>query len=445
MNTATIPGLKPQFPRKKSPTTRLIILGVLAIILLVPQLLVWGLIEARQDSYREAQRSICKPWGGEQMVAPPYLAVPFENREHESGGIAYFHADSARIQVDMTTETRYRSIYKATLYRATVTVRGKFVDLGKRVGSVHLYDWARANILTSVSDIVGLKSLMRIQLGDSVLELRPEVSSSYATVGNALIASSPVSPKGTIPFAYTYELNGSEGIRFYPGAGNTLVDLQAAYPHPSFNGAFLPDQREVGDSMTRASWQVLYVNRPTAQEFIVWKWGDREQHEALTSYEARELLHSDESEFGMSLMEVNNPYDMVERAIKYAMLFIVFTFLTFFFSDTFSEQETPIVGYLLVGLALLVFYTLLLSIAEYLAFGWAFLISSVAVGVMVSTYLYGFVRTWKPVLFCAGILALLYMFLYIVLQLESFPLLVGSVFLFVMLGVVMYLSQKMKW
>lgn len=443
--SSTIPIFPPPTPKKKSPTVRLVILGALAIVLLIPQFLVMALVNERQSLYHEAQRSISKPWGQAQTIAPPYLAVPISvNKKHE-GGYVHILADSATIQVNMHTEERYRSIYKATLYRTQVTIRGEFVDLQERIGQETgvTFDWDNVAIISSVSDLVGLKSLVRIQIADQTLELSPggsSQSSDFTCVDNPLVARCALPSTGKIPFSYTYELNGSEEINFYPLAGNTVVKLDSDFPNPSFDGAYLPDTRTISKDGTTAQWQVLYVNRPTPQEFVQWTYGEDRNH-----YSDSDNIRDYEYVFGMELMEINNPYDMVERAIKYAILFIVFTFLTFFFTDTFAQQEIPIVGYLLVGLALLVFYTLLLSIAEYLSFGASFLISSVAVGLMVSSYLYGFVHQWKPVLFCGGILALLYLFLYIILQLESFPLLVGSIFLFVILGVVMYLSQKMKW
>ena len=214
--------------------------------------------------------------------------------------------------------------------------------------------------------------------------------------------------------------------------------MRLKWGNPSFTGRFLPEEREVTDSLTTARWSVLYVNTPLEQEWI--SDGDYE-------YGSTRSLDYDDSAatFGVTVLAGVDIYQKVYRAVKYGVLMILFTFLTFFFIDSIAKRRVPMIGYVLTGLAILLFYTLLLSVSEYLPFGWSYLIAAGAITIMISLYLRGFVQSKYPTLICAGILAILYTFLFVILQMESFPLLVGSLFLFIVLGLIMWLSQKLEW
>ncbi|PIE84458.1 MAG: hypothetical protein CSA07_01740 [Bacteroidia bacterium] len=440
-----------------SPTVRLVTLGILALILLIPQFLVDAIVSDRQYSYSSAQRSIAEPWGQEQTIVPPRIAVPYsEDVRNSKGqvvrvrkGLAFVLPDSVDIQADVSTEYRYRGIYRSLLDQAKVSVTGEFASLQNAVphDKDRTYFWGQVVIFTNVSDLVGLKSLIRVDLDSTPIELKPGLPSfmKIASDGDKHPLSATFGlkkPDLPLRFSYTYELNGSEAIHFLPLAGTTHVQLHTDYPHPSFVGAQLPSKRTITDSTTEAEWKILYVNRNSPQQY---DWNFDEDGDLPSRANAHDYYYEADSRFGMKFRETHNLYDLVERAVKYGILLIVFTFLTFFFTDQFTSTNIPIVGYLLVGLALILFYTLLLSIAEYLSFGPAYLIAALAITAQISAYLYGFVRQMTPVIFCAGVLGILYTFLYIILRMETFPLLVGSIFLFLMLGLVMYLSQRMSW
>ncbi|PID90371.1 MAG: hypothetical protein CSA97_03195 [Bacteroidetes bacterium] len=434
---------------------RLVTLGVLAVILLIPQFLVDAIVSERQYSYSEAQRSIAEPWGQAQTILPPRIAVPYDQYVKDKKGriiethkgLSFILPDSVSIQADISTDYRYRGIYRTLLNQSKVTVTGAFSALENSLPQAdnRYYYVDQVAIFTDVTDLVGLKSLVRMKLNTSTIELKPGLP-SFMTVGDRdrhpLSALISLDQKQPINFSYTYELNGSEAISFLPLAGTTYVRLHSDYPHPSFYGALLPNERTITDSATDASWKILYVNRYSPQQF---DWAFDDDGDLSRSSNASDYYYDTDSSFGMKFRETRNLYGLVERAVKYGILLIVFTFLTFFFTDQFTNTNIPIVGYLLVGLALILFYTLLLSIAEYLSFGPAFLISALAITIQISVYLYGFVRRMTPVIFCSGVLGILYTFLYIILRMETFPLLIGSIFLFLMLGVVMYLSQRMTW
>lgn len=433
---------------------RLVLLGVMALVLLLVSLLIYPLVSDRTDNARRAVESIAAPWGRAQTISGPMVVVPYALGT-EDGRIVRksmaFMPDSLAIEAEVDPEERSRGIYKALLYRAEATVGGSFKGLQAAqfpTDAKKIY-WGEASLQYGVSDLVGLKSFVQCDAGSATLMLdkvtnkTPEMLPFPAALTSS-IDSSIV--KQGFPFRLRVALNGNETISFCPMGRTTDVSMRLRWGTPSFVGRFLPDTREVGDTLTTASWRVLSINHQIPASFSF----DEEKRSSDDNYRYEYGRYEYDSEvasgeFAVKLLQPVSHYKQVDRAVKYAILLIVFTFLTIFFCDYFAKKNIPLFAFLLVGVAVLLFYTLLLSLLELMSFGWAYILSGLAVVGLATAYLYGFLRDRTFTLIGGGVMLLLYGMMYLLLTLENLPLLVGSIFLFIVLAVVMRLSLKMRW
>ena len=231
----------------------------------------------------------------------------------------------------------------------------------------------------------------------------------------------------THEFSFSLRLNGSRDLQFIPVGRTTEVTLKSDWNVPSFSGAFLPDTREVTDNGFEASWKILDLNRGYPQAWIGNKYN----------------IYSSAS--GVNLLAGIEGYDKSMRSAKYALLVIALTFLVFFFVEVFNKKKIHPIQYILVGLAIVLFYALLISISEVAGFGLAYLISSVATLGLITLYSKSVLAHNRMAFIQGSILAFLYLFIYILLQLEDYALLIGSSLLFVILATIMYLSRKIDW
>lgn len=228
-------------------------------------------------------------------------------------------------------------------------------------------------------------------------------------------------------FSFSIDLNGSEQLNFIPLGRETKVSLASGWDSPSLDGAFLPTERQIKKDGFNAKWKILNLNRNYPQEWL---------GNGFDIYG---------SVFGVRLLLPVDSYHKTTRSVKYAVMFISLTFLVFFFVEVFNGKRIHPVQYLLVGLALCVFYTLLLSLSEHIGFGFAYLISSVATVVLITAYSRMILGRNISTLVMGAVLTSLYLFLYVLLQVQDYALLIGSVGLFVIMAIIMYLSTKINW
>lgn len=207
----------------------------------------------------------------------------------------------------------------------------------------------------------------------------------------------------------------------------TLVRIQSKWNTPSFDGAFLPDKRTIDKDGFSATWTILHLNRNFPQQ-----WKDNE------------YLIADWS-FGVDLLFPVDQYQKSYRSAKYAIMFIALTFLTFFFSEVLNKIRVHPIQYLLIGFALCIFYSLLISLSEHIGFGLAYLIGSIAIITMITAYSASILKDKILTALVSFILIALYVFLFTILQLEAYSLLMGSIGLFIVMSVIMYLSRNVDW
>jgi len=327
-------------------------------------------------------------------------------------------------------ELRYRGIYEAVLYNTRLTISGRFaVPQCPEWSTIPPEDilWSQATVGLSVNDMRGIRDSVSLAWDDTALLLEP--MSGVSANGYSGIGARP--PGGafreSVAFRVELDLNGSGSLNCVPLGKVTTLELSSAWPTPSFSGAFLPESRAVSDSGFSAKWKVLHLNRAFPQVWV------NQEHDTWSAA------------FGVDLLQPVDGYHKVERTAKYAVLFIGLTFLSFFLMEVMLRRRVHPVQYLLVGFALCLFYVLLLSLSEHTGFLAAYVVAGAAVVVLVSGYSRAVLRSARLAVLQGGLLALLYAFLYVVLQLEDYALLIGSIGLFVILGAVMYLTRNIDW
>lgn len=462
---------------RRSPTFKLLGIGFLALVLLIPASMVESLINERQNLRDRAVNEIGAQWGKAQRLAGPVIQVPYLYRETVNretltrSGTAYFLSSEVEMAAEIVPEERKRGIYVAVLYTGRVRVTGRFDSLAyDRFGvDVTAFDFSRATLTFGIEDLRGIDSLSSLTLAGQTIGFEPGLPavSLLSTGFQAPIEMDSTWAGGEFSFVLT--LRGSDELAVSPLAGELDVDISGAWGDPKFIGAFLPDAREVNAGDFSAQWKVLEVNRPLARSGLLLSNADgqrpyRRSGGEAYSYGARGAYSSDYTEmvayevgvpsgpnqlndfdFGVDLLLPLDDYRKAFRSARYALLFIAASFLTFFFIEVLNGRRLHLVQYLLIGAAIVLFYVLLLSLSEHVGFDWAYLLSALAILGLIGGYAWAVLDNARLTTLVVGILALLYTYFYGLLQLEDYSLLIGSLGLLLALGVIMYLTRKTDW
>lgn len=419
---------------KQSLGLRLVIIGILTLVLLIPALLIQNLIYERENRRDSVAQEISQKWGQEQVIIGPVISIPYthyfttEGKSEQTIRYAHFLPEELAMSGTIKPEIRYRGIYKAIVYNSELSVSGYFPSLDLQNLNIPAEDLMVEDAFVSigVSDMTGIKDFINISWDDDQLQANPGVTSNDI-LASGISISPTIDPTEEHTFDFQLNLNGSSSLKFAPVGKETNVQLEAEWSNPSFIGNFLPVEREVNETEFRANWEVLHLNRNYPQQ-----WQGPKQEVANSSFGVELLLGVDE-------------YQKTMRTAKYAIMFISLTFLTFFMIELLARKQIHPVQYSLIGFALLIFYTLLLSISEYLLFKFAYLIAAIAIIGLITVYSFRVLGdAWKTGI-VSGILILLYGYLYILLQLQDYALLMGSIGLFVVLAMVMYLTRHIDW
>jgi inner membrane protein len=428
---------------KRSVMLRMIIIGVLSLLLLIPSFLVMGLMYDRKETRDRAIADVSEKWGGAQTFAGPVLTIPFKRTVRADNGevrITIEHAqllpESVRIAASTTPEVRYRGLYQVILYNAGARIQGKFSLDGLAALNVKPDDviWNETSLSMGISDLKGIKDAVTITWGGEDYLAEPGVASCRALQSGISITPHVAPDRRQYEFATTINVNGSGEVQFVPVGKVTEVSVTSSWPSPSFVGRFLPDRRDVRDDGFTADWKVLHLNRNFPQQWI------SEGRPA-----ADEAQRFDLTSFGVKLVLPVDGYQQATRSAKYAIMFISLTFLAFFLTEVLNKKVAHPVHYALIGFALVLFYSLLISLSEHMAFAKAYLISSGAIVALVGAYTRSVLGANRFAATISSLLVLLYTFLYVILQEEDYALLVGSIGLFVVLALVMYLTRKIDW
>lgn len=412
-------------------------IAFLVLALLIPTFIVMYLANERKERKQEVTKEISNKWSAAQTVTGPFIAIPYT----ESGtnnipvkNYIYLLPEQLNIGGIIETEIRRRSIYKVPVFTAKpLLLKGKFsnnsiASLGVNPAFVK---WSEAKLCIGITDLKGIKQQI-IKWDDRSLTMQaglPENSIAQQGISILLPLDSSFAEKES-SFSIELDLQGSERLYCMPLGSTTTVQLSSSWASPAFDGKYLPDTEQVSKKGFKAEWAVLQFNRDFPKVFTA-------------NSNAPSAVR--ESGFGVILLSPFDAYAQTLRSLKFAILIIALTFFAYFFTEIFQHRPVHPLQYILIGMALVLFYTLLLSISEYLQFPVAYLVASAATVLLLSWYTQSIFKKAKMGFIFALLLSALYLFIYVLIQMEDNALLFGSIGLFVLLAVAMYLSRKIDW
>jgi inner membrane protein len=421
---------------KSSVILRMFVIAMVVLFLLILAAMIRSLISERQYRRDEAVNEVSQKWGNVQTIIGPVLTVPFRKPIKDSKGKTAFYMDFLQImpetlqaEVDLTPEIRYRGIYEAVLYQAAIKLKGIFIlpKLEKYDLSPEHLILKEAFITVGISDLRGIKNTIILNWGGEKLSASPGVKLLDIVKSGFTVFPAVNFSQNEYAFSADLLLNGSGELNIVPVGKETLVTMSSKWNSPSFIGNFLPEKREISPDSFKAVWSVQHLNRNFPQTW---------------TGSAYSMANS---EFGVKLLQPVDEYQKVTRAVKYAIMFIILTFMAFFLTEIFSMAALHPVQYTLIGFAIVLFYVMLLSLSEHISFNVSYVTASVGVILMISAYAKSVLKTKKAAAVIGGILAALYLFLFVTLQLEDYALLLGSIGLFVILATVMFLTRRIDW
>jgi inner membrane protein len=446
----------------ESITVKLLSIGFLVLILLIPSAWIQGLITERQLRADEAMDEVAAKWSGSQTISGPVLVIPYKRQEVIDRGKegvqilehtekAYFLPDKLDIQGKVKPTVLHRGIFDAVVYGADLSVKSIFNQPDFK--SLNIDDsnvqWKNAHLIFGITDLRGISDNPIFKVGSDLLTTEPSsdlgISSSkpvdhadYTTYNSE--TSVHFSSKGIIAklnwqskesfdgnVSITLPLKGSKRLDFVPAGKTTSVTLTGEWNDPSFDGEFLPESREITESGFSANWKVLHFNRPFSQQ-----WVEHDQHLGG-------------AEFGVKLLIPVDQYLKSMRTSKYGVLIILLTFIALFMVEITQKIRIHPFQYILIGAALTIYYTLLISFSEHVGYNTAYIISSLATVILISLYATTFLHSLKLTMLFTFVLMIFYTFIFVIIQEQDFSLLLGSIGLFLIVGLLMFFSRKITW
>lgn len=425
--------MKQKFFKNHSITLKALLIAALVLLMLIPVSMVKSLVKERENNKEAVQKDIASKWGGKQQVTGPVLVLPYYKDGNEKSPIsyAYFLPEEYNVTGKIEPEIRSRNIYHILCYRADMHINGIFhyPDYEKLSLDKENILWKDAFFLIGIPYLQGIKNKVIFNINGVSQEILASVTGNDL-IDSGLTVKIPLDKyeeKEAFKFDFDLVLNGSDGLYFIPIGKQTDIHMESTYNLVTFDGDFLPNNRQVGQEGFDAAWNIFDYNRNYAQ---MWKGANYEINN---------------SGMGVQLLLPVDEYQKNMRSAKYAILFIALTFLVFFMVELTGKKRIHPIQYALVSFALVLYYCLLLAFSEHVGFNISYLISSVAIITLITAYSHTIFRVKKQTLYMGAFLSFLYIFLYVVIQLENMALLLGSIGLFAALAIVMYVSRKIDW
>lgn len=413
---------------------KLVILALITLLLVVVLGEIRGLTQERQARQNEAERNVEQSLAGPQTLLGPILLrhctetwAPYKDVVQTRNFAHRLPPSQLELSGNIVPEPRHRGLFKINTYASKLTLLARWDDLSNLTpkpdnagGRVECDD---VLAMFSAKDERGLRKIDLMRDGHA-LTVRPGTQDPDYIAGLHAVLQAP-QPGERLELKLVVDLAGTQSLAVVPAASDTTVKLESAWPHPSFGGRFLPTASDVSDEGFKARWQVTELASAAMAEVIAGK-GNLD---TLT----------------VDLIDPVNPYVMSDRAIKYGLMFIALTFVTVGLTELLTGRRVHPVQYLLVGLALSLFFLLLLSLSEHMGFLQAYLIAAGAAAAVLTQYAAAMLGGWLRGLAFGGGIALLYTALYVLLEQEQTALVIGAVLLFAVLAAVMTLTRKLDW
>lgn len=411
-----------------------LLIGFFTLLMLIPVALLSGLVTEREQRQNEVIEEVSSKWATQQTVTGPVIAVPYIQKVDSNGRatrrIAYILPEQLNINGRLSPELRHRSIYDVTLYRSAMQLSGQFdPSVTEKLGiPPENLLWNECYVMMGLDDARGLEENVVLKWNNTPLALEAGLPDNNV-IKTGLSGKVMFDSSKKASFVVDLKLKGSSHLYFVPVGKTTHVQLSSPWKDPAFDGHYLPSTpATINESGFTAVWNVLQVSRNYPQA-----WTNASTYDIQASA------------FGVKLLQPTDSYAKTQRSVKYALLIIALTFTIFFFLEILQKKQIHPLQYVLVGIALCVFYTLLLSISEYTGFNIAYMISAIATVSLISLYTLGIFRKIQVSAGFAAALGGLYTYLFVLIQLQDYALLFGSIGLFLILAVIMFYSRKINW
>ncbi|MGL1937087.1 MAG: cell envelope integrity protein CreD [Fibrobacterales bacterium] len=420
-----------------SPSYKLIAIAIIILLLMIPMSLITDVIEERQGRQQEAENEIGKTWGGEQHISGPVLTVPYKYHIGDNGRFRIEHAHFLPEELDISSviipQLLNRGIYEVVTYNAEYEMHGSF-----RYPDFSAWDmvpsdilWDKAFVSFGIANPGTIGDVLSGTWNGIDMSVEPQtLITAYLEQGvhaKIAIPTGEDSPQ-TLHYTFKTTIQGSKSLSFIPLAAKTVVAVSSPWKDPGFYGSYLPRTREISEEGFSAQWVTRNIGMNLKQKWI-----------------GTEVGVFDAAQFGVNLVVPVDTYHKTERSTKYALLFMVLTFITFYLIEIFYSIKLHPIQYLMVGFALSIFYLLLLSLSEYIPFSGAYVIASLAVIATITGYSYAILGTIVRSLIILGVSITLYVFLFSLMLAAEYSLIMGSFGLFVLLALLMYLTRKINW
>lgn len=435
----------------------LMVLGM-TLAILVPLLLIRGVIQDREAYRAEAVQEIARSEAGAQSLVGPVLVVPWTEtveveeknaagevvrkvrRDGESGEWLFF-PETLSFDGTMAPYMRRRGLHEVRMYELGGQLQADFKvqiprdadpDLPRKIG--------RPWLGYGIADVRGLRGAPRLQVNGATVELQQGLGSRDQPGVHVRLSPPAAGSQLSLATRLDLTLAGAEALAVAPLAAHNRIALASPWPHPLFNGAFLPTRRSVGAAGFEATWEISSLATNAQQQYRAGG-GLSSSSVAMIRQGMNEGLDA----AAISLVEPVDAYSQADRASKYGILFVLLTFVGFFMFELIKQLRIHPIQYGLVGLALAIFFLLLVSLSEHIAFGWAYLVASLACIGLLGFYLSHVLRSRARGVGFAVMLATLYAALYGLLVSEDNALVLGAGLLFLILAAIMVVTRKVDW
>ena len=393
--------MKTEKSQKSNVLVKVSLIAAIALIMLIPLSMIKSQIGEREANRNEGVHKIAESWGDHQTITGPVITFAFKDKEKHK----ILAPDSLRCDIDTKTQTLHRSIYDITVYNADVKLSGQFV-----LDESFAADSAKF-VKIDIDDLKGIEGKPVMKLGGQSYEFR---SGDNGIVADLKLPAT-LKPGDALPFDMTFKLKGSEYLMVSPMGDLTEVNMTSDCSEPSFSGEFLPTDREVTESGFTAHWIVSQINRK----------------DPVTS------------SFGVRMIQPVTQYQQTERSAKYGLLIIFLVFIAGFILELVTKKDINLLQYIVIGCSLVLFYSLLLAFSEFMAFSWSYLIAAGMTVLALGGYFLGILKD-KFAYILTALVALAYGISYILLQMDTYAYLAGTIVLFVLLTVVMYFTKDLR-
>lgn len=414
------------------------IITLLILLLLIPQSWIQDLIVERQYNQEQNVKNVTDQWSGSQLVQGPVLMIPYKSPavagKPDVINYLYVLPQTLQVKAGINAEPYKKGLVNVNVYHAKVDLKGSFnqPDLNKQGIDPALVMYDKAKLIFSLSDLKGLKNNPGVNIQGQVYPSEP-VTEQSAIFNNGMQVDFAMPQSGSIAFDFTMNVKGSNDLEFLHIGKTTDVEVSSNWDSPVYIGHSTPDNRMRKADGFEAKWHMLYYNRPFPQQWV---------NDLNVLKNSKDKLNAS---FGVRLQITIDDYRKVTRTAKYATLIILLTFVSLLLTELIRKQRIHLFNYTLIGAAMIVFYLLLLSFSEKIGYNISYLIASVSTIGLIAAFTASLFQNKIAAALFALILAIFYGFIFIIIQLEDFALLVGSIALFVIVAALMYFSRKINW